>query len=244
MKVEIWSDFACPFCYLGKRRFEAGLERFEHKDRVEVTFRSFELDPDAPVSVPYDVHDMLASKYGMSRERAKAWNDDVVRQAAEVGLEYRMDTLKLTNTLDAHRLTHYAAQFGKRAEVSELLFKAHFTDSRHIGERETLIEIAAQAGLDREETARVLDGGQFADEVRREEQEGAALGIRGVPFYVIDRKYGVSGAQSPDVFLDVLRKAWEESKPLTMVNPGAGSADGGVCADGTCAPERNRGDGQ
>jgi predicted DsbA family dithiol-disulfide isomerase len=212
MKVEIWSDFACPFCYIGKRRFEAALEQFANKDEVEVVYRSFELDPYMEKNVPYDVHDMLSAKYGMSREQAKALNDDVARQAKAVGLLYHFDTLILTNTFDAHRLTHFAAKYGKEGEVAEFLFKAYFTDSKHIGDPETLVKIAVEVGLDREEAASMLAGTQYTDEVRADEREAESLGIRGVPFYVINRKYAVSGAQPSEVFLEVLQKVWNEDK--------------------------------
>jgi len=207
MKVEIWSDFACPFCYIGKRRFEAALANFADKDEVQVIYRSFELDPHAAKHSPIDVHDMLAAKYGMSREQAIAMNERVGRQAQEVGLLFRFDSIVLTNTFDAHRLAHFAGQYGKRGDVTELLFKAYFTDSKHIGDHETLADIAAEAGLDREEAAAMLAGEQYAAEVREDEREASRLGIRGVPFFVIDRKYAVSGAQPSEVFLETLRQA-------------------------------------
>jgi predicted DsbA family dithiol-disulfide isomerase len=210
MKVEIWSDFMCPFCYIGKRRFEAGLERFEHKDKVEVIYRSFQLDPSMEKNPSYNVHEMLAKKYSMSLEQAKAMNDNVAHQADEVGLTYHFDTMILTNTFDAHRLTHFAAQHGKGKELTELLLKAYFADSKHIGETETLLAIAKEVGLDIEEAAAVLRGIKYADEVQAEIQEGIDLGLTGVPFFVINRKHGISGAQSSEAFLEVLQKAWQE----------------------------------
>ncbi|WP_028547765.1 DsbA family oxidoreductase [Paenibacillus sp. UNC451MF] len=231
MKVEIWSDIMCPFCYIGKRRFEAGLEQFAHKEEVEIVYRSFELSPDSPKDSANNVHEMLASKYGMSVEQAKAMNADVGKQAEAVGLDFQFDTMVLTNTFDAHRLIQFASQQGKGKEVAEMLFKAYFTDSSHVGDHETLIEIAEQAGLSREETAAMLAGNQYSEEVRADEEEARQLGVNGVPFYVINRKYGVSGAQPSEAFLQVLQKVWDEEKPLQIIQGDAGQA----CSDGVCS---------
>ncbi|WP_282941373.1 DsbA family oxidoreductase [Paenibacillus sp. RC67] len=238
MKVEIWSDIMCPFCYIGKRRFEAGLEQFAHKEDVEIVYRSFELSPNSPKDSTNNIHEMLASKYGMSIEQAKAMNADVGKQAKAVGLDFEFDTMVLTNTFDAHRLIQFGTQHGKGKEVAELLFKAYFTDSRHVGEHETLLEIAEKAGLSREETAAMLTGTQYSEEVRADEEEARRLGVNGVPFYVINRKYGVSGAQPSEAFLEVLEKVWDEDKPLQVIQSDAGQA----CTDGVCAPgEPNQG---
>lgn len=236
MKVEIWSDFMCPFCYIGKRRFEAALQRFAHKDDVEVVYRSFELDPHSPRDTSQDVHDLLASKYGMSREQAIAMNAQVAGQAKELGLTYRFDTMILTNTFDAHRLAHYAARQGKMPQMVEQLFQAYFTDSEHIGDHETLAALAAKAGLDRTETARMLADGEYAAEVRADEAEAGRLGVRGVPFFVIDRKYAVSGAQSSDMFLNALQQAWSELQPLTVLNDTKSETAASACADDVCTP--------
>lgn len=209
MKIEIWSDFACPFCYMGKRRLERALEQFPNRTEVEIAFRSFELDPNAERETDMDVYDMLSAKYGVSRSQAISMNAQLAGQARELGLIYRFDTMILTNTFDAHRLTHWAARQGKQAEMAERLFRAHFTDSLHIGRRETLIGLAEEVGLGRDEAANMLAGEAFADAVRKDEREAAGLGIRGVPFFLIDRKYAVSGAQPVDVFLQALRKGWD-----------------------------------
>jgi predicted DsbA family dithiol-disulfide isomerase len=209
MNIEIWSDFACPFCYMGKRRLELALEQFANRSEVRIVFRSFELDPNAPRDVAIDVYDMLSSKYGVSRSQAVAMNRQIAEQGRDLGLIYRFDTMILTNTFDAHRLTHWAAVYGKQAEMAERLFRAYFTDSLHIGRHETLAALAEEAGLDRAEAEKVLHGAAFAEEVRGDEREAARFGIRGVPFFVIDRKYAVSGAQPVDVFLDALNKGWE-----------------------------------
>jgi len=233
LKVEIWSDFVCPFCYIGKRRFEAALERFAHRSEVEVVYRSFELDPNRENDNDESVHEMLASKYGMSVEQAKAANDNVARQAAQVGLTYRFDEMVVPNTFDAHRLTHFAAERGKQEALTERLLKAHFTENLHLGRRETLADLAAEVGLDRGEAAAMLESGRYADAVRGDEREAAALGCRGVPFFVLDRKFAVSGAQPENVFAEALQSAWEASQPALSV---IGDETDAACADGVCAP--------
>jgi predicted DsbA family dithiol-disulfide isomerase len=230
MKVEIWSDYACPFCYIGKRKFEAALESFPHRGEIEVVYKSFELDPNAKRDIDTDIHTMLSSKYGMSRDQAIAMNANVGEQARSVGLDFRFDTMVLTNTFDAHRLTQYAQEHGLGHEMSERLFHAYFTESKHLGDRETLVALAAEVGLDPAETAEVLAGHTGSQEVRADEQEAQALGVRGVPFYVINRKYGVSGAQPTEVFAEALDKAWSEENPLILMNEGAE----GICEDGFC----------
>lgn len=232
MKVEIWSDFVCPFCYIGKRRFEAALRQFPNREAVEVVYRSFELDPNARRDGNPGVHDMLMAKYGMSREQAVANTNQITRQAQELGLDYYFDRTIQTNTFDAHRLAHFAASKGRLVEMTERLLKAHFTDTLHLGDIETLADLAAEIGLDRAEALRALKNGDYADEVRADEREAGRLGVRGVPFFVINRKYAVSGAQPSEVFLEALRKAWEEEHPLQVI----GDSDGGaVCTDDGCA---------
>jgi predicted DsbA family dithiol-disulfide isomerase len=232
MKIEVWSDFVCPFCYIGKRRLETALENFPHRGEVEVIYRSFELDPTAKKGAHSDIHALLAAKYGISYEEAKAMNARVGAQAQAVGLTYHFDTMILTNTFDAHRLMHYAARQGKMAEMTERLMKAYFTDSKDIGDHETLAELAEEVGLDKADVLAMLKSGDFADDVRQDEQEAAALGVRGVPFFVLNRKYAVSGAQPLEVFAQALEKAWQEEQPLTLLNDG--DADDAVCEDGAC----------
>ncbi|WP_169081541.1 DsbA family oxidoreductase [Paenibacillus sp. PL91] len=238
MKVEIWSDYVCPFCYIGKRKFEQALEKFAHKDQIEIVFRSFELDPSADPNSNISTYSMLASKYGMSIEKAKETTVNVAEQAAAVGITFHFDGTMETNSFDAHRVVHFAAQQGKDKEMSERLFKAYFTDGENVGNRERLAVLAAEVGLDAAAVTQMLETEQFKDAVRGEEEEGSKLGIRGVPFYVFDRKYAVSGAQSPDVFLDTLRKAWEEKHPaFIQVNDGDADA---LCTDGYCVPDSSK----
>lgn len=239
MKVEIWSDYQCPFCYIGKRRFEKALTQFANKDQVEVIYRSFELDPNAKTSGNPAVHDMLAAKYGVSVEQAKSMNADITRQAAEEGLTYHFDQLVLTNSFAAHQLTHFAAQHEKMAEMAERIFKATFTDGLNIGEHDVLVGLAEEVGLNAEEARNVLTEGRFTSAVRADEQEAQALGIRGVPYFVLNRKYAISGAQPTQVFLEALQKTWDEANPFTVLNDTSSDKKEGdgsdYCSDGSCS---------
>jgi len=235
MKVEIWSDIVCPFCYIGKRRYEEALAQLDYRDEVETVYRSFELDPNAPVKSDRDLHESLAAKFGISREQAKSMNDNVTEQARSVGLTYNLDQAVPTNTFDAHRLTHLAAKHGKMVEMTERLFKAYFTEGKHIGDRQVLVELAEDIGLDAAEVTEALDRSSYSDEVRADEREAAQLGIQGVPFFVINRKYAVSGAQPTEVFIRALEKARSEEQPaITVVNEES-DADA-ACSDGACKP--------
>lgn len=231
MKVEIWSDYQCPFCYIGKRRFENALKKFAPRDQVEVVFKSFELDPNAERNVSLSQQDMLMKKYNMSAEQVKASNDNLTAQAKAEGLEYHLDKTIITNTFDAHRMTQFAASKGKEKEMNERLFYAYFTEAKHLGERETLLSLAEEIGLDKKETKEMLDSNLYTAEVRTDEQEAGLLGVRGVPFFVIDRKYGISGAQPTELFLETLQKVWTEDHPIQMVND---STDHPICSDGSC----------
>lgn len=230
MRIEIWSDYMCPFCYIGKRRFEEALESFPHKDQVEVIYRSYELNPNAPRDTDQTTYDSLANKYGMSVQEAKSMTENVVAQARTVGLSYDFDVIKPTNSFDAHRVTHYAAEQGKAKEMTEVLFSAYFEKGEHIGSREVLIRLAGEVGIDPKQTAKMLEESTYAEEVRSDERQGADLGIQGVPFFVIDRKYGISGAQPLQVFTDALTQGWSESQPLKVI----GGSDDALCTDDSC----------
>jgi predicted DsbA family dithiol-disulfide isomerase len=233
MNIEIWSDFVCPFCYIGKRRLEQALEQFPHRKDVTVVFRSFELDPNAPKETPLTIHEIIAQKYGITVEEAKRANADIGRQAEAVGLTFRFETMKPTNTFDAHRLAQYAKEKGKLQDVVEQLFFAYFTESKHISDRDVLLDIAEAAGLDRSETEAVLDGDRYTEQVREDEAEAAQLGVRGVPFFVLNRKYAISGAQPIEVFRQALEKVWEEEQQASSLQPLAD--EGGACTDGNCS---------
>ncbi|AGT30620.1 DSBA oxidoreductase [Geobacillus genomosp. 3] len=234
MKIEVWSDFVCPFCYIGKRRLEQALEQFPHRENVEIVFRSFELDPNAKKETPLTIHEIIANKYGISLEEAKRANADIGRQAEAVGLTFRFETMKPTNTFDAHRLAQYAKEKGKLNDMVERLFYAYFTESKFISDRDVLLALAEAAGLDRTEAEEVLAGSRYTEEVRRDEEEAAALGVRGVPFFVLNRKYAVSGAQPVEVFRQALEKVWEEEQQTSPLQPLA-TDQGGTCTDEGCS---------
>lgn len=230
MKVEIWSDVVCPWCYVGKRRFESALSRFEHKADVEVVWRSFELDPGAAAVRDGDPVQRLADKYGMSRAKAQAMNDQLTALAAAEGLEYHLDKARSGNTFDAHRLLHLAAEHGRQDDVKERFLRGYFTETQAIGDSGTLTRLAVDAGLDAAEVHEVLASNKFADEVRADEAQAAAYGISGVPFFVVDERYGISGAQPADVILATLQRAYAEANPLTVVGGDAGACEGDSCA--------------
>jgi predicted DsbA family dithiol-disulfide isomerase len=230
MKVEIWSDVVCPWCAIGKRRFETALDGFEHKDDVEIVWRSFELDPTAPREATGSATQRLADKYGVPLEQAEAMNARVTEQAAGEGLAFRMDCTRPGNTVDAHRLLHLAKDRGVQHAVKERLLRAYFEQGEPISDPATLARLGAEAGLDETEAKEVLRGDRYLAEVRQDQAEARELGITGVPFFVIDRKYGVSGAQPAELFGQALRQAYAESTPLQLVHD-----HGDDCADGSCA---------
>lgn len=207
MKVEIWSDIACPWCYVGKRRFEAALQQFEHADDVDVVWRSFELDPNAPRTHAEPQDELLAKKYGLPVEGARAMNERMAGEARKEGLDLHFDRVKVGNTFDAHRLVHLAARCGKADAMKERLLRAYLTEGEAIGEPETLTRLGTDVGLDAQRVREVLAGDAYAREVRADEHRARAFGISGVPYFAIDERYGVSGAQTPEVLLGVLRQA-------------------------------------
>jgi predicted DsbA family dithiol-disulfide isomerase len=235
MKVEIWSDVVCPWCYIGKRRFEAALARFSHRDDVEVLWRSFELDPSAPARRAGDSAERLAAKYGMSREQAVASQDRLTQMATQEGLAFHFDQAQSGNTFDAHRLLHLAAERCVQDEVKERLFRAYFSEGEPIGDRETLARLAMEVGLASVDAEAVLASDKYAEDVRTEEHEASELGINGVPFFVVDRRYGVSGAQPADVLLQVLERAWVDSHPTLLLTPAGVSVSDTTCTDESCA---------
>ena len=205
MKVEIWSDVVCPWCYIGKRRFEAALARFAHAGEVDVVWKSFELDPEAPARRgPTLEH--LARKYGITEEQARQMHERMEAAAAAEGLEYHLDETQGGNTFDAHRLIHLAASHGVQDAMKERLLRAYFTEREAVGDGEALVRLGEEVGLT--DAAPVLATDAFADEVRGDEREARLLGISAVPFFVIDRYYGIEGAQPAEVILRALDEAW------------------------------------
>ncbi|MGW1541783.1 DsbA family oxidoreductase [Streptomyces sp. NPDC002309] len=237
MRVEIWSDIACPWCYVGKARFEKALAAFPHRDAVEVVHRSFELDPGRAKGDVQPVLTRLTENYGMSPAQAQAAQDNVGAQAAAVGLDYRTRDRDHGSTFDMHRLLHFSKEHGLQGELVQRLYQANFAEERSVfNDDERLVEIAVAAGLDEAGVRKVLaDPEAYADEVRADEREAAQLGAKGVPFFVLDRKYGVSGAQPIEVFEQVLTQAWGERSPLTLIQDGEGEACG---PDGCAVPPR------
>ncbi|SES98798.1 Predicted dithiol-disulfide isomerase, DsbA family [Oceanobacillus limi] len=238
MKIEVWSDFVCPFCYIGKRRLESALENFPNKDAVDIEYKSYELDPNADKNPGKTVHELLANKYGMTVEKAKNMNDNMKKQAAEVGLTYNFETMQHTNTFDAHRLAHYANKQGKGKEMTERLLHAYFTESKLISDLDTLVDLAGEVGLNKEEVLSVLKTDQYRSRVREDEDTAKQIGVQGVPFFVFNEKYAVSGAQPVEVFSEVLEKVWEEEqeKPtLQSLNPKTSKTT--YCTDDGCMEE-------
>jgi predicted DsbA family dithiol-disulfide isomerase len=208
MEIEIWSDIACPWCYVGKRRLAAALARFEHADEVNVTWRSFELDPSAPLERPGEGAAHLAEKYGMSVEQARASQAGLAETAAGDGIEMRFDIQRMGRTFDAHRLVHLAAEHGLQDAMKERLMHAYFSEGALMSDHETLVALAAQTGLDPDHARTTLSGDRFAEEVRADEHDAQRLGISSVPTFVIDRAIGVSGAQPPEQLLAFLQEGW------------------------------------
>ena len=234
LRVEVWSDVVCPWCYVGKRRFEAALARFAHRDEVELVWRSFELDVSAPPSSSEQgtYAERLAVKYRCSVEQAQAMIDTMTAAAAQEGLDFRFDLARPGNTFDAHRLLHLALEHGLQDELKERLDHATFTEGSPASDHAALHVLATQVGLPESEVADVLASGRYSDAVRADEAQAVAYGITGVPFFVIDGRYGISGAQPADAVLQALDQAWAEQSPLTlMASEGAApSCDGDSCA--------------
>jgi predicted DsbA family dithiol-disulfide isomerase len=233
VKIEIWSDVVCPWCYIGKRRIENALAEFGHADEVVVHWRSYQLDPGAPTEPTEGTTAMLARKYGQSADGAKQMQERVAAVAAEEGLDYRLPETLHLNTVDAHRLIHLAHEQGGndlQGRVKEALLAAYFTEARNVADHAVLREVAVAAGLDASRVDEVLGSREFEDAVHADAEQAQAYGATGVPFFVIDQKYGVSGAQPTEVFTQVLERAWSETHPLIQV-----LATGEECGPDGCA---------
>ncbi len=233
MRVEIFSDVVCPWCAIGKQRFQRALSRFSHADEVDVIWRAFELDPSTPAAAQGDLVTHLAEKYGISEEQARASQAGLTTMAAQEGLEFHFDLAQRANTFDAHRLLRYALEVDAQEALGERLFRAYFTEGAPIGDRTTLVRLAEEVGLDGASCADVLETGRYGAEVRADEADAHALGVTGVPFFVIDRQYGISGAQSPETILGALEEAWSRGGQTVTVD-----ADGAVCDGESCEVER------
>ncbi|MDM7856247.1 DsbA family oxidoreductase [Cellulomonas alba] len=238
--VEVWSDIACPWCYIGKRRFSAALEAFEHRDHVEVVWRSYELSPDTPRGPGRPEAEALAEHKGIPLDAVQRMFAHVTAQAATAGLTYDFDRVLSVNSFDLHRLVHLAADAGGRDladRTLESLFSAHFERGLDLGDPEAVVAVARDAGfgaagLDDDAVRELLAGDAFADAVRADEAEAAAIGVTGVPFFVAGRRVAVAGAQPTEVFAQLLEVAWREANPIVTL-PGATDAE--ACADDACA---------
>jgi len=228
MHVEIWSDIACPWCYVGKRRFEAALAAFEHRDEVRVTWRSFELDPGAPAERTGDRAEHLAHKYGSSVEQAQAMQDQMTATAAGEGLDFHFETARSGNTFDAHRLVHLAALHGRQDAMKERLLRGYLSEGELMSDHAALERLAVDVGLEAEEVRETLATRRFAADVREDEQTASALGISAVPCFVIDRRMGAPGAQPAEVLAAFLQRGWAARSPLE------GVASGDACGPGGC----------
>jgi predicted DsbA family dithiol-disulfide isomerase len=220
VNVEIWSDIACPWCFIGKRRLEAALAAFEHREAVTVTWRSFELDPDAPAERPGDRAERLAAKYGSSVEQARTMQDHMTGVAAGEGLDFRFDAARDGNTFDAHRLLHLAAAHGVQDAVKERLMRGYLGEGVLMSDHAALLRLAVEAGLPEDEVRDLLATDRYAAEVRDDEATARSLGITAVPFFVVDRAFGASGAQPPEVLGELLRRGWEARSPISVVAAG------------------------
>jgi predicted DsbA family dithiol-disulfide isomerase len=232
ISVEIWSDIVCPFCYIGKRRLENALAKFPHRDAIDIHWRSFELDAAANPQPGESLYKHLAAKYGNTEAWARQMAANMAASAAEEGLAFDFDRAVLANTFRAHRLVHLAAQHGQQDAAKERLFKAYLEEGRDINDVPTLQELAAELQLPADAVTQVLTSEAFAQEVRHDEYQARQIGVRGVPYFVFDDKYAVSGAQPTELFEEVLAKVWEEARPRPVEL--AGTADAACDLDGNC----------
>jgi predicted DsbA family dithiol-disulfide isomerase len=231
MNVEIWSDVMCPFCYIGKRKFEQALDQFAHKDQVNVVWKSFQLNPDMKTQPGKTINQYLAEIKGWSLDQAKSMNARVTAMAHEVGLSYDFDKAVVASSWDAHRLIQLAKKNGLGDAIEERLFKAYFTEGRDTSDHNTLLELGTEIGLEPTAIQQMLDSELFTEAVHQDIYEAQQVGVRGVPFFVLDRRYAVSGAQQPETFLGALNTAWAEWE---KANPDVQqpAADGPACTPG------------
>jgi predicted DsbA family dithiol-disulfide isomerase len=240
MQVEIWSDVVCPWCYIGKRRLETALEKFPHRDQVEVVWRSFQLDPSVPEGETHPTLPALAAKYGASEDAMRANMAQVEQVAAGEGLEYHLADGVSGNTLRAHELLHLAAEHGLRNQLKERLLHAHFEEGRSVFDVDSLVALGAEVGLDETEAREALGDRRYLAAVHQDAATAQALGATGVPFFVVDRTYGAAGAQPAELLLQILERAWADANPHLTELARSGSSHSTVpaaegCTDDSCA---------
>ncbi len=206
MQIEIWSDVICPWCYIGKRRFEQALAQFGHREQINVIWRSFELDPNAPKQYSGTPNELLSRKYNISLQQADEMIARVTARAREVGLEYHLNNARRGNTFDAHRLIHFAVEKQVGDKAIESIMHAYFSESMPVGDRAALAKLAPKFGISESEALAMLESDKYSDTVRADESRAAEFGISGVPFFVFDEKSGISGAQPVEVFTEALQQ--------------------------------------
>lgn len=233
MKIEIWSDYACPYCYIGERQLEKALENFLDRKNIDISYKAFELDPSASYETTTNTKERISGKYGMSLEKSQQMIDSISEYAKRVGLDYNYGATRYTNTFDAHRIAKYSETKGKGLEMSEKLFHAYFTENKQMSDHKILTDIAIELGLDKLEVEDILKGKKFADDVRYDEYEASRLGIQAVPFFLINEKYSISGAQPSEVFEKTIEKALQEEKILESVEDN--NLGGMVCNSDGCS---------
>lgn len=210
MKVEIWSDYVCPFCYIGERKLALALEKTGMTEAAEIVFKAFELDPNAKKNYDENINQLIAKKYGMSLEQAIAANNNIINAAKEVDLDFNFDKLQPTNTFDAHRLSHYAKDQSKQQAYTEAVMKSYFTDALNISDFDVLTSIAVEVGLDHAEALRILESLAYQKEVRQDEENARSRQINGVPYFLFNGKAAISGAQPVETFVAVIEELKEE----------------------------------
>ncbi len=234
MKIEIWSDIVCPFCYIGKRKFENALEQFSHRDDLEVVWHSYQLFPGYKQQTGTDFYETVGRLKGMSRTQSVQMHTQIAQHAKEVGLDYNFEKIPFPNTFDAHRFSLFAKTKGLQNKAEEKLFYAYFTEGRNIGGIEVLVQLGKEIGLNGDEVKEALSSKQFTNEVKDDIAEAQRIGVSGVPFFLINGKLAVAGAQDPQAFLDILEKSfaeWRKENPATKLE----IIEGAVCkTDGTC----------
>ena len=241
MRIDVWSDILCPFCHLGRRHLELALEQFEHADEVGVVWHSFQLDPNAPDVDDLPVIDRIAAKYGASRDQMVAQHEQMARDAAAVGLDFGWEHLRGGNSYDAHRVLHLARSLGREREVTERVMRAWYSEGAAIGDREVLLALAVEGGLEESVVRETLESDDFGIDVRTDLALAGQIGITSVPTFVLDQKYGVSGAQPVEVLLNSIRQVWElqgtEPEEVAAGGGCGGGCCGGACGSGAAADE-------
>lgn len=232
MKIEIWSDVVCPFCYIGKRKLEKALDKFPYKDKIDIEWKSFQLNPDQVTDPSLSTLQHLSQSKGWSMEQTREITSNVVNMAAAQGLDFDFDKAVVANTKNAHRLIHMAKTIGKGGEMKERLLQAYFSEGKNVDDATTLVSLGKEIGLEESTIKAMLESNQYEEAVDQDIYESRQLGVRGVPFFVLDRKFGISGVQADEVFDQTLEKAWAEYAKENPILKMAGTQDGESCEVG------------